>query len=149
MESKNPLNSNNTHSAWKNYLVEKESQENLKNYLDNQGLIIFFKKDGEIYGGNESARVVFARMKHPDEEYDKDWKKQASFSATNLEKLVQGEPSSHMFDQDDMKNIKIIDQKDVLKALSGKSLKPTGMIKIMKFSFFNNGPSNLSRKDEE
>ena len=36
--------------------------------IETNNLVLFFKKDKEIYGAPESSRVIFARMKNPKDE---------------------------------------------------------------------------------
>lgn len=140
------------------YLLEEEDQEHLKHFLDMQGLILFFKKDGDYFGAGEDSRVVFARLKNPDDENSKGWEDEASFTATNLSKMVNGEPSTNIFDKEDIKNIKIVDRDDMVKKLSEKASASgtrLGSVRIIKFSRHDPDHSdrddapNFGRTDEE
>lgn len=143
---------------WDDYLLEEEDQESFKHFLDMQGLILFFKKDGDFFGAGEDSRVVFARLKHPDDDSSKGWEDEASFTATNLSKMVNGEPSTHVFSKSDIKKIRIVDRDDVVKQLSDKASASgtrLGAIKIIKFSRHDPDQSdrddapNFGRTDEE
>ena len=71
-------------------------------------LSLFFKFEKEVYGADEGSRLIFAQMKNPDKENPKSWKKDASFSAKNMET-----GSERIFGYKDLDRIKIIDEKDV------------------------------------
>lgn len=102
---------------------ESEKIINLKNILESEGLILFFKKDKKIYGAPESSRLIIARMKNPEEEEDKDWGKEANFSAYDLEDSSEGKVKKVMFDYKDLKDIQIIDQEKAEKELLKKNKK--------------------------
>lgn len=87
-------------------------------------LCLFFKKDGVIYGASESSRITFARMKNPETKEDDDWKKEATFSAYDLE-ASQGEEKKRVpFNYSDVEKLKLISQEQAEKELEkkGKSL---------------------------
>ncbi len=85
--------------------------------IEGKGFILFFEKDGEVFGTGEEGRITFARMKNPDEESPKTWDKDAGFSATNLEKEVRGESSTYIIRKEDLKKIKVLDKDEVFKKL--------------------------------
>ena len=87
----------------------------------NGKLIFFFEKDGDIYGGTENDRVVFANMKNPTD-MPKGWKEEASFGAINLSKMLKDEPDGEeeqhsLFMYKDLKNIHVLDQNEARKKL--------------------------------
>jgi hypothetical protein len=86
-------------------------------------LCLFFKKDGSLYGTTETGRITFARMKNPESKEDKDWAKEASFSAYDLEKSADGEKSMTVFHSDDIKDIDIVSQEKAEKHLEKKNKK--------------------------
>lgn len=84
-------------------------------------LCLFFRKGGRLYGAGESARITFARMKNPEGKEDREWSKDATFTAYDLEK---GSDSMNVFSAADLPDIKMVDQEDAQKELEkkGKSL---------------------------
>jgi hypothetical protein len=112
--------------AFKNWLESKE-KINLQNILDN--LILFFTKGRNIYGAPEESRVIFARMKDPDENLD-----DAQFAAFDLLKALLGQESQHIFGMNDLDNIHVKDRKDIENMLSKRKCKPkpdnVGIIKL-------------------
>lgn len=143
---------------WDEYLLEQENDSKLRHFLDMQGLILFFKKGDEYFGAGEDSRVVFARLKNPDSDVSKGWGEEASFTATNLNKMVRGEPSTHVFSKDDIKKIKVVDRDDVVRELSSKAAEAgarLGAVKIIKIGRFDIGQGdrddapNFVRADEE
>jgi hypothetical protein len=92
---------------------------NNKCLLEDNNLIFFFKKDKVLYGASENSRLTFARMKNPDSD-EKEWSKDATFSAYSLE---EDKPSEILFGAKDLDKIKVIDQKKAEKELSKKGKK--------------------------
>jgi hypothetical protein len=86
-------------------------------------LCLFFKKDGVIYGANETGRITFARMKNPESKEDKEWAKEASFAAFDLEKSTDAEKTMSVFHRDDIDDMKILTQDKVEKQLEKKGKK--------------------------
>lgn len=88
-------------------------------------LCLFFRKGGKVYGAGESSRITFARMKNPESKEDKEWRKDATFSAYDLEK---GSDSMNIFSSADIPDIEVIDEKDAQRALKkkGKALPKVG-----------------------
>lgn len=84
-------------------------------------LCLFFRKGGRLYGAGETARITFARMKSPDDKEDRDWRKDATFTAYDLEK---GADSMSVFSAADLPDIELVDEDQAQKALKkkGKSL---------------------------
>lgn len=103
--------------------AEAEPTFNLKNILESNGLILFFKKDKKIYGAPESSRLVLARMKNPEDKSDKEWGREANFSAFDLEDSTDGKFKKVMFDYKDLEKIEIIDQEKAEKELAKKNKK--------------------------
>jgi hypothetical protein len=141
----------------KNQALAEEESSKLKHFLDSQGLVLFFKKDKDYFGAGEDSRVVFARLKNPDEETPKGWEDEATFTATNLGKMVKGHPSTHVFDKDDIKKIKVVDKEQVIDSLKDTSHEGgarINAIRIIKFGHFGTNHDrddapNFVRADEE
>jgi hypothetical protein len=83
-------------------------------------LCMFFKKDGVLYGATEAGRITFARMKNPESKEDKDWRKDASFVAYDLEKTASGEKSMTVFGYEDASKAKVIGEEEAKKELKVK-----------------------------
>jgi hypothetical protein len=135
-------------------LSEEEEADKIKNFADTHGLVLFFKKDKDYFGASEDSRVVFARLKNPDDEVSDGWEEEANFSAINLSKLVKGDVSQHVFSKSDIKKIKIMDQEKVIDALKGSgtdSPKPFAALRIIKISaqHSRDDAPNFTRADEE
>lgn len=107
---------NDWHARW---LLETEASKRLKHLFDGHGLILFFKKGKDYFGATEDGRMVFARMKNPDDETPVGWGEEANFTAFNLGKLARGEHGLHVFDQDDLKKIKVVDEDEAAEAVRG------------------------------
>jgi hypothetical protein len=87
--------------------------------MEDNDLVFFFKKDKVLYGASENSRLTFARMKNPEKE-EKQWSKEATFSAYNLE---QEKPNEIVFGSKDLKSIEVVDQEKVEKELDKKGKK--------------------------
>jgi len=98
---------------------ESESSVKINSLIENNDLVLFFRKDGTIFGTPESGRVTFARMKNPDEDTSKGWLDEANFIAFDLKKAMEGQKVQRVFGYKDVKNMKIIDEEEVKKKLAG------------------------------
>lgn len=105
---------------WDEQVDKQQKEKQIRNLVDGQGMLLFFKFHNEIFGCGEDGRIVFARIKNPDKD-DKEWGKEASFSALNLSKTIEGENSSSIFGRKDLKQMKIIDQKEAITELCKKN----------------------------
>lgn len=87
-------------------------------------LCMFFRKDGVLYGTTEPGRITFARMKNPESKEDKNWMKEASFVAYDLEKTASGEKSMSVFGHEDATKSEIVSHEEAEKELKekGKSM---------------------------
>lgn len=95
-------------------------KEKIKDLIDSN-LILFFSKDGEYFGCPEESRVVYAKLKNPDEDVSKSWEEEAAFLAYNLSKsLEEDEIPKRLFYKKDMNDIKMMDKEDLEKLLLGK-----------------------------
>ena len=95
---------------WDDQLLKEADEDKLNALLDGLGLVLFFEKDKEIFGSGEDGRVVFAKLKNPDDDLPSGWEDEASFSAQNLSKVVKGEMAQHVFNKESLDEIKIIDR---------------------------------------
>lgn len=106
---------------WDNYLLEQNNENIIKTLIDQNGLIMFFQKDKDYFGAGESGRIVFAKIKNEDDDMPDGWEDEATFTACNLTKAVDGEASEHIFTKNDIKKLKIVDQEEVIKNLKNKA----------------------------
>jgi hypothetical protein len=86
-------------------------EDHVQKILDDY--IFFFKHGKEIYGADEGSRIIFSKMK----EGVGTWMKEANFSAVDLKKKLKNEDSQRVFGQKDLKDIKVLDNKEVQKLL--------------------------------
>ena len=100
---------------------EDEDAAQISALLNGQEFVMFFEKDKSVYGADEDARLVFARIKNPDKETTKDWVKEANFMAINLTKALTGDKVHNMFSKADIKKIKILDEEEAEKKLIAQS----------------------------
>ncbi len=136
-------------------IAEEEKANSIQQFIDSNGLILFFKKGSDFYGTGEDGRMAFARIKNPDEEMPDGWEDEASFIAVNLSKTAEGEPSQHVFNKKDLKSIKVVDSNKVIQQLASKDKEsdcPTlNVIRIQTppFDIHRDKAPNFSRTDEE
>jgi hypothetical protein len=127
--------------------VDEDAQGRVDALIDNSGHILFFKKDDNIFGATEDSRVIFAKMKNPDDETPDGWADEASFSADNLNKKIRGEPGQHVFCKEDLKKMEIIDREEAVKSLKKEAEKAGDKMPDTRFRVFN--LSQLFQKDPD
>lgn len=82
-----------------------EQQNKVKNIIDGQNLIMFFKHNNKTFGAPEDSRIVFARMKNPDDEIPED---EVNFPAYDLLQALNGDSTESSFSANDLPDINII-----------------------------------------
>ena len=137
----------------------EDCRHRVEQLIDEAGYVLLFRKDKEIFGAGEDGRIIFAKLKNPDEELPKDWKEEANFSADNLNKKLKGEPAQHVFSKDDLKEIKVMDRDDAIDELHKEAEKlgdkafPRPQMHILDLSkLFKKDPDdapNFVRADED
>lgn len=142
--------------TWDTFLLEQDNENAIKNIIDNNELIFFFKKDKEYFGTGEDGRIVFAKMKNPDDAMPEGWEKEANFTVCNLSKMVKGEKSQNIFNYKNIKNIKVVDQEKIIKKLSSETAESGKKISDMKITINKKNKKhdrdeapNFTRTDEE
>lgn len=104
--------------TFKKWFLHNEAENNtIEAVLNKYQLVLFFEVRHEVYGTDEDNRVIFAKMKNPDEDLPKNWDDEASFTAHNLKKLLRGESSYHLFNKEVIKQLKVIDKEKVIEKL--------------------------------
>ncbi len=102
----------------KQLLLEKidELRGKIKHLIDGHNFILFLQKkdDGDVFGADENGRLVFAKMKSPDEDMPEGWADEANFGCTNLSRAVAGSPSQTIFGMKDLENLDVIEDQDKL-----------------------------------
>jgi hypothetical protein len=99
--------------------------EKIKTMIDGN-LVLFFNKDNEYFGCPEESRLVFAKIKSPDEDDAASWADEAGFLALNLSRALEGEdeePPKKLFYKKDLDDIKIMDKEELEKILFKKDKK--------------------------
>lgn len=99
---------------------EQIEKDKLAKVVEDDNFSFFFQKDKEFFGAPEESRIVFARMKNPDEDSDKEWAKDANFIGIDIEKAAKGEQVQRLFGLKDLKEIKVIEKDEVLKKLEDR-----------------------------
>ena len=102
-----------------NMWQETMNREDANKFLDKDDFVFYFTKDDIVFVGTEDARMVFARIKSPDDETPKNWGKEASFMAVNAKQAIKSgsDNAQQIFNHNDMKNIKIIDKETAIDLL--------------------------------
>jgi hypothetical protein len=120
--------------SFKNFFKEEKvrKKDKIRNLLDGRDLILFFKKGDKYFGAPEESRIIFAKMKNPDddEEMPTGWADDANFSALDLMHALDGGNSENLFSLKDMPNINVMDRDAMEKELlrcpcNQKALNPT------------------------
>lgn len=140
---------------WDEYLLKEDIKNRILALLDGQDLILFFKKDQDIFGANEENRLIFAKLKEKKE--NEFWKNEASFMAINLSKAIEGENVKSVFNKKNLKEIKVIDHDEALKLLlkkaNKKNIESDTEIPIDKICLSKNpfdiGINNIDLKDKD
>lgn len=102
---------------FRKYLIEEDKSSKIDNIINGQNLILFFKKDNNIFGAPEESRLIFAKMKNPDEDVTDDWATEAKFSAFDLMQALMGKEVQNLFSSVDIPKIQIIDDNKAKKIL--------------------------------
>ena len=107
---------------WDKYL---ESSKSLSEIIDENGLILFFTKDKEVYGAPEESRLIFAKLKtdKEDDPMQPGFRAEARFPAVNLRKLKsdnEEDSKESVFSIKDLKKIKVIDREEAIKLIEKK-----------------------------
>lgn len=100
---------------WDNQVLHEKM---IDNFIDENGLLLFFTKGKDCFGAPEQSRLVFAKLKDDDQECDEEgWRDEASFMALNLKDALMGDKKQHIFSNKDLGSIKIIDKNDLYERL--------------------------------
>lgn len=135
---------------FRHWLKTEDSTSNLlKQFIEQEQLVLFFKKNNEYFGAGEDSRVVFARLKNPDEDSNEGWEDEASFMAVNLSKLAGGHPVQSVFDKKSLKDIKVVDRDEAIANAKPSSSGDISGIRIIRIGVAAPGDANLPRTDEK
>ena len=130
---------------WDEHVDREKVEQTVRAMLDNEGFTLFIKAEKELFGVKEDGRVVFARMKSPDEDKG-DWMKQAMFTAVNISKSMQGKGVSVMFGKHDLKHLKVVEKEKAIEELVNNGVDSEAKIPE---SFTDNGkPDNFIQATE-
>ena len=140
---------------WDEYLLEQSKEDIIKSLINDKELIMFFKKGDEYFGTGEAGRIVFAKIKNQDKDMPDGWEDDATFTACNLSKAIENNPSQHVFGKEEIKKLKVVDENEILEKLKNKvsnSDKSINNIKIEKIKDHKKDRDeapNFTRTDEE
>jgi hypothetical protein len=115
----------------------RERDDLIKSFVHQPSFVIFFKKGDGLYGAPEESRLVFAKLKNPDEEVPDGWADDASFMAVNLLKALGGERTHNVFGAGDLDDIEVMDKDNVCAMLGKKAKKVPDSISGLKASLSN------------
>ncbi len=110
-------------SDW--FYFQEALENHISNLLDSRGYIMFFKKDGQVFGAPEESRIMFARLKTPEKD-EKQTEEPGGFLGFNLLRSMFGDMSPNLFGANDLKKIKIIDREDAEKHMKKKATDDDG-----------------------
>lgn len=114
------------------------SKDHIKSIIEGGGFIFFFEKGNELFAASESSRVAFATMKHPDKDIPKAWPKEATFTALNLDRALDGTPIKSVFNYKDLDKIHVKEADEMYDLLMDKIKKfPSGKINLQKAIQYN------------
>lgn len=104
-------------SIWEQKIEESNKAKILK-FIKQEDLTFFFKINDDYFAASEDSRLIFAKLKNPDEDYHPSWDEEASFLAFNLSRGIKEDNiPRNLFYKKDMKQMKIIDVEEVEKLL--------------------------------
>ncbi len=105
----------NLMDTWDKQVIHENT---IDNFIDKNGLLLFFTKGKNCFGAPEQSRLIFAKLKSDDEDCEEDgWRDEASFAALNLQDALNGEEKQHIFSNKDLNSIKIIDKRALYEKL--------------------------------
>jgi hypothetical protein len=102
---------------WDHSQQDMDRYSKVEALLDGQQFILFFKKGDTLYGSTEESRLIFAKLKNPDEDACPEWRKEANFLAIDLAEALKGNRVQHVFNAKDIKKIKILPRENMEKLL--------------------------------
>lgn len=95
---------------WDTHCEATDRKNQIRTLVDGQNFVLFFKRDGDIFGTHEPHRVTFARMKNPDDDVTEGWLKDANFMGVNLSSAISGAPQQEVFHTKNIDELKVIDK---------------------------------------
>lgn len=102
----------NIMDLWDEATAHQKKKNKLKDLIQGNGLILFFKKGKTVFGAPEESRLAFARLK--EEGHD------GTFIAFKLDDALKGKSVKEEFGKDQLSEIKIIDEDEAEKLLFNK-----------------------------
>jgi hypothetical protein len=121
----------------------------VRSVIDGNGLLLFFRRGDDVFGAPEEGRIVFAKMKAPDEETPEDWAKDASFSAFDLMKALAGEVAQSIFSHKDLGGLEIMDRDSVEQHLASNKKHPGKGTPKLKSHHGKDGAGKIKLKDKK
>lgn len=112
---------------WDYQLALEAEKQQIGDVLDRQGCIMFFKRGDDLFGAPEESRLMFAKIKSPDDDVTDQWRQEARFLAINLmQSLMSGQPTQNLFSMADIPNLKLIDRDNAIEELWKSDKKKKG-----------------------
>lgn len=103
-------------SVWENS-VQNDNKIKIKKLIREE-LSFFFKFEDEFYGCPEDGRLVFAKLKVPDEDYHPSWDEDAAIMALNITRGIKEDHiPKRLFYKKDIKKMNVVDISEIEKIL--------------------------------
>lgn len=110
--------------SWDKYCLIEQIEKSIHDMMDKHGLILFFKKDDQLFGSPEDSRLIFAKLKNDTEDDDDPmmpgFRDEAQFLGINLLKSMFGDEEDSvetMFKNKDIPDIHTCDRDEAIKIL--------------------------------
>jgi hypothetical protein len=100
---------------WDQVSAQWETATKLHELLDRQEFVFYFKHGKSVYGATEESRIMFARLKTPNDNEKED---EGQFLAVNLDTILKGEGTQRVFGKKDVDQMKVIDRDEAADLLS-------------------------------
>lgn len=107
--------------TWDRHCVLQEAEKSIHDLMDRHGMILFFKKNDDLFGAPEESRLIFAKLKNDKPEDDDPmipgFRDEAKFIGINLLKSMFGSPEDsieNMFGNEDIPHIQVCDRDEAI-----------------------------------
>jgi len=129
--------------------AHEAKKQKVSSLIDGHGLIMFFTRGADLFGAPEESRMVFAKMKTPDEETTTGWGDEANFAAFDLLKALTGDKVENLFGKKDLSKIKVIDKDKAEEMLMKSDAKTDPLTQIMRVHHGKDGAGMIKLKDKK
>jgi hypothetical protein len=108
--------------CWDKHCFFEQQEKSINDLMDRHGMILFFKKDNDLFGSPEDSRLIFAKLKNDEEDdpMQPGFKDEAKFLGINILKAMFGSSEDsveNLFGNNDIPHIHVCDREDVIKTI--------------------------------